>query len=613
MEAIDDCCHYDANKVLIDITNVSPITTDVHVEIPFNNVDTYLRLNPGTRKTVDVDPSIQKGTTFKSSRGIRVSSNHSINVMVTNSFNSGDTVDSYTILPVRSVGKDYIISSFDNSGTDRGSEILVAGIYNNTNVTLIDGSIVLYNTILKPFDVFQYRKIGKDLTGLRILSDKDVYVVAGASFIRIPDHVSHYDYIASELYPADKLSTNYIVPPIVPKPHFMLRIIPDSAAMVTIRNDSNSVTINSTRTNVRDYYFGNMSVVITANQPIAVSQYGLSYLYDNSKGDPFMSIVPSVDQYVNDLKFSVPDYYYFGTTYMTIIVPKVYANDLRMDSNVLVNTTKGVSKINVPVPFDNYIILTFETTPGYHHIYHPSEDATFCVLVQGMGTDLGLGYYPGYNLNRECTKSKPSVQPSTPLPSTIQTTSSWIYNNTGNNSVQCYHCEGMTHLELCNTVRTCSKHEICFVERQNLFGRMVYRSGCMDQDVCSRQEGNSSDLCVQCCHGDYCNSKGCGENGLPDRNHRGPVCFDCPHVFSPEECSAVTMCGRYQVCGIEEFPWGDHSHFKLGCSNEMCDPLKRSILHRQDRSVPVCKACCNEDYCNTNCTINKNGPNIIIG
>ncbi|KAL4219793.1 hypothetical protein ACF0H5_020205 [Mactra antiquata] len=535
--------------------------------------------------------------------------------MVTNAFNSGYSVDSYSILPVDNVGKNYTISSFDNTNTNRGSEVLVAGIYNNTHVKLLDGTRTVYSADLGQFDVFQYRKENTDLTGFRIQSNEDVFVVAGASFIKIPVTYSEYDHIASELFPVDKWSNNYIVPPVIPKRHFLLRILPDSAAMVTISNDSNSVTINSTRTNVKDYYFGTEPVAITTDRPIAVSQYGLSYSYDGSgqsRGDPFMSIVPSIDQYVKDLKFSVPDQVYFDKTYMTIIVPKVYANDLRMDSNVLVNTTKGVSKIDVPAPFDNYTILTFETTSGYHHIYHPSEDATFCVLVQGIGSRLGLGYYPGYNLNRECMKPKPTIQPSPP-PTTMQTTSALVYNNTGNHSVQCYHCEGMTHLELCNTVRTCSKNEICFVERQNLFGRIVYRSGCMDQDVCSRQQRNTSDLCVQCCHGDYCNSKGCGENGLPDRNHRGPVCFDCPHVFSPEECSAVTMCGRYQVCGIEEFPWGDHSHFKLGCSNEMCDPLKRSILHRQDRSVPVCKACCNEDYCNTNCTINKNGPNIIIG
>jgi len=38
--------------------------------------------------------------------------------------------------------------------------------------------------------------------------------------------------------------------------------------------------------------------------------------------------------------------------------------------------------------------------------------------------------------------------------------------------------------------------------------------------------------------------------GLPDRDERGPMCYDCQHVARPEECHTARLCKMNEVIGI---------------------------------------------------------------
>lgn len=71
--------------------------------------------------------------------------------------------------------------------------------------------------------------------------------------------------------------------------------------------------------------------------------------------------------------------------------------------------------------------------------------------------------------------------------------------------------------------------------------------------------------------------------GLPSRDERGPVCFNCPHVTSPAECYDVTLCYLGESCYIEQLEWGDLSHYKLGCtqSTSVSDHIYRLYYIRQ--------------------------------
>ncbi|XP_060574372.1 uncharacterized protein LOC132732038 [Ruditapes philippinarum] len=164
----------------------------------------------------------------------------------------------------------------------------------------------------------------------------------------------------------------------------------------------------------------------------------------------------------------------------------------------------------------------------------------------------------------------------------------------------------------------CSNNQTCYVQSfTNLNGHTHYRSGCIDYQTCRLNEhgSNSKGTCLQCCDGNFCNSHGCGDNGFPPKQSRGPLCLDCSHVSDPEECDKITICSSNEVCRIEEFPWGDNSIFHLGCASVNDCAIEHRILNPfNQRSVPVCTECCQEDYCNTNCTgRTHNQQQIIVG
>ncbi|XP_052247422.1 fibropellin-1-like isoform X2 [Dreissena polymorpha] len=136
---------------------------------------------------------------------------------------------------------------------------------------------------------------------------------------------------------------------------------------------------------------------------------------------------------------------------------------------------------------------------------------------------------------------------------------------------QCYSCEDMSKLDLCDTIKQCSANEVCIVQRSQL----KFRSGCVNISVCLPTIHSTDDHCSECCFGNLCNGRGCGDSGMVARNERGPICLDCNHVQTIDQCTTVRPCKKYE-----------------------CSPIGSS----RKRSVPRCKSCCDQDFCNNNCT-----------
>ncbi|XP_052218438.1 uncharacterized protein LOC127836054 isoform X2 [Dreissena polymorpha] len=152
-----------------------------------------------------------------------------------------------------------------------------------------------------------------------------------------------------------------------------------------------------------------------------------------------------------------------------------------------------------------------------------------------------------------------------------------------NKQSMCYSCEDMSNMELCDKVKKCG-----------------------DGEICSTYYPSSSN-CAECCNTDYCNGRECGDAGLVSRHERGPLCYESNRVRTIGECTSIRPCNKHQSCSIEEFEWLDHTHLIIGCMDLPCSDIRSGLL----RSSPRCKTCCDQDFCNTNCTHHQ--PIGIIG
>ncbi|XP_060582319.1 uncharacterized protein LOC132738747, partial [Ruditapes philippinarum] len=111
----------------------------------------------------------------------------------------------------------------------------------------------------------------------------------------------------------------------------------------------------------------------------------------------------------------------------------------------------------------------------------------------------------------------------------------------------CFSCDGMSSPEYCDKVEHCQPNQICYTESYQTDYGKVFRSGCMDEQKCHKEENSTSNsVCVECCTNEMCNNKGCGNADFPPREHRGPMCFDCQHIGDISSCRKVTMCASDQ-------------------------------------------------------------------
>ncbi|XP_060605438.1 uncharacterized protein LOC132757958 [Ruditapes philippinarum] len=169
----------------------------------------------------------------------------------------------------------------------------------------------------------------------------------------------------------------------------------------------------------------------------------------------------------------------------------------------------------------------------------------------------------------------------------------------------CFSCNDIIDLKLCDSVDRCHGNQICFVEKYTLDnGHTHYSSGCKDIQTCMQHSFNGTSSCLQCCETSFCNSQGCGGTAFPPRQKRGPLCLDCAHVSEPIDCDQIALCSSSESCRIEKVKWGDSFQYHLGCESKIhCSSKSRQLVH-ETRAVPVCRACCDGDFCNRNCTNN---------
>ncbi|XP_052820453.1 fibropellin-1-like [Mya arenaria] len=121
--------------------------------------------------------------------------------------------------------------------------------------------------------------------------------------------------------------------------------------------------------------------------------------------------------------------------------------------------------------------------------------------------------------------------------------------------VVCLKCSSTIGAAECTTVETCGPHEVCFSDAYSTTTGIRREYGCRDSQLCAsnqvgRRRSSSGGLlaCTQCCQGDMCNSKLCGENGV--QLNGGPTCFACDQFQDPGACNQIQHCGRDEICEL---------------------------------------------------------------
>ncbi len=322
----------------------------------------------------------------------------------------------YVAFPVDVLGMEYrALSRPGISPGSPGSQVTVVGTEDNTTVTIttpvavpgVSSAGVPFVRVLNRLQTFLLQLPAGDLTGTLVMADKPVAVFGGNQFGTVPGPGGSADYMVEQMPPARTWSTEFVVAPIVP------RTAGDIVRVLGHENDT-TVTINGEVTAVlgagQFYEFTQPSASggwITTSKPAQVAQYNKGQ--DAVQTDPFMMLVPPVDQFSRQYLFKAPVAPFSpptGSNRLALVVKDGDEVGLLLD-----NAPLPVSTTWTPVSDSGYKYARLTILSGTHQVGHALPTVRFGAWVYGHAFAEGYGYAAGQLVNTPpaCSVATPSM------------------------------------------------------------------------------------------------------------------------------------------------------------------------------------------------------------
>ncbi|TAL67716.1 MAG: hypothetical protein EPN82_13420, partial [Bacteroidetes bacterium] len=242
------------------------------------------------------------------------------------------TSDSYLGLPVSSLGKDYVVASWQDI-SDFGLQYLpcytaIVSPYDNNTVRFTMGGTSASRTAggqqpletrkytLWKGDVLLISSFGQraDLSGSRIRSTKPVSVISSNFCAYVPENTPACDYMMEMELPTNTWGTEYHYTPIFGRLRNSIIKIFTKEAGTQLSMDGVPITTLKTASGLegdgwlrfRADVGAPRPIVFSGNKPIYVEMYNCGQLDDNVPSDPFMLVLTPLEQYQREIIFNTP-------------------------------------------------------------------------------------------------------------------------------------------------------------------------------------------------------------------------------------------------------------------------------------------------------------------
>ncbi len=350
--------------------------------------------------TVNIPSSFEVLSVDERNKGILVEADGNINVYGLSVFVG--TVDAYLALPCTAMEVDvyeYYGISYDVYINSRPSVILLVACENET--------VVKFNSLTITLDSMETYQIESrnDLTGTRITSSKPLSVFSANTCARVPQDLRRCDHLVEQVPPTVTWGSNFLVASLEGRSSGeRIRVLSARAASVAVNCNTN-VSVSEFQLqsggSFREFELPvNSLCSIESTSPVLVAQYayGSGVATDTNNdgvGDPFMMIIPPIEQFTNN--YLVESFTNFTSNYVTMYVTSEFfqMSQILLD-NSIVTGWQNVTCSNGEIC--GHISRTSVST-GAHSIRHQNSSAVICVSVYGFGRRFSYGYPGGMRLS----------------------------------------------------------------------------------------------------------------------------------------------------------------------------------------------------------------------
>ena len=344
-------------------------------------------------------------------KGIKVTANDTISVYCTNI--AYVSFDASFVLPIESLGDEYIIQSCDQSTMgyndyvyqNETTAFLIVATQDNTEIEITPTVATLgghpanqpFTITMNAGETYHLRSVRsgneRDLSGTHVLAAdcKRIAVFNGNTLTCVPTTVDNgYDHVFEQAMPLRSWGKNFIVTGSRNRNRDFVKITSSANDNQITKNGEPLVTLRAGQSYSFPMLASEPSCYLQATQPSAVYLYNNSS-HDRSLGDPSMVWIAPVEQRINDVTFSTFDHSYIQIEnhYVNIIVntediAHVYF-DGQMVSPLLFQRVNGNN---------DYSYARLEIS---HNVHRITCDNGFNAHVYGFGDAKGYAYLVGSN------------------------------------------------------------------------------------------------------------------------------------------------------------------------------------------------------------------------
>ncbi|HEY0764376.1 MAG TPA: PKD domain-containing protein [Pyrinomonadaceae bacterium] len=321
--------------------------TTGNVSVPGISFSQNFAVTPGTVTKVTLpSTALQSLENFIHNKGIHVTAQQPVTVQGLDY--RLDSTDGYLGIPVSVLGTEYINLGYKN-GTLAGSFFSLVATADGTTVDITPsedvqttgsvGPILLKGSTPYRINLNQgqtYLLVGRsatgDLSGSTISANKPIAVFGGHACTNIPSNSVACNHLIEQLPSIDKWGTSFLTVPLATRTGGdTIRVIASRDNTHVSINGSVVATLNRGQLDERIL---TASSQITADQPVLVAQYSNSLRFDNTGGDPFMAIVPPVEQLLSSYTTATPTTG-FASHFVNVVVPNNALSSLLLDGSAV--------------------------------------------------------------------------------------------------------------------------------------------------------------------------------------------------------------------------------------------------------------------------------------
>ena len=241
-----------------------------------------------------------------------------------------------------------------------------------------------------------------DLTGSRIVSNKPIAFISGHECGTVPFNVHYCDHLAEQLPPAATWGKKFITAPIASRSAIDIFRIVASRNNTNVRSSCFQDTLVLNSGQFREFNVSSSNYCyFESSQPLLMVQFSVGSDLDGVlAGDPFMVVVPPVEQYRNSYNISTfvsSNEWNPGMNYINILIPadSESSEQVRWDGQPL---PSSVQFVDIHCAFSDTICAyaaQMNISSVSHVLSMANSTAMLNAIVYWLSFRSGHGYFAG--------------------------------------------------------------------------------------------------------------------------------------------------------------------------------------------------------------------------